>query len=312
MPQTSTAFVSYSWDSDDHKVWVRSLSARLRAEGVDVILDQWHVAPGDQLPEFMERAIRENSYVLIICTPRYKQRSDSRTGGAGYEGDIMTAEVLTAGNQRKFIPILRTGFWTEAAPSWLAGKYYIDLSEEPYSEAHFEDLLVTLRGERMAAPPLGTGSTAPRALASMASPPQPSTLEQPLRVTGIIADEVGVPRNDGTRGSALYLVPFRLSRRPSDEWASIFVETWNRPPRYTSMHRPGIANVQGDRLVLDGTTLEEVEKYHRDTLKIVVERTNEIYDEFQRARRERADAEDRQRQEHAEHARELSKRINFD
>ena len=59
------AFVSYSWDSDQHKKWVRELAARLRSDGVDVILDQWHLLPGDQIPEFMERSVRESNYVLI-------------------------------------------------------------------------------------------------------------------------------------------------------------------------------------------------------------------------------------------------------
>jgi hypothetical protein len=40
------------------------------------MLDQWATVPGDRLPHFMEKAIRENSYVLIICTPKYKEKSD--------------------------------------------------------------------------------------------------------------------------------------------------------------------------------------------------------------------------------------------
>jgi hypothetical protein len=43
-----------------------------------VTLDQWELQPGDQLPAFMERAVRENDYVLIVCTPLYKRRSDER------------------------------------------------------------------------------------------------------------------------------------------------------------------------------------------------------------------------------------------
>ncbi|HEX6370325.1 MAG TPA: toll/interleukin-1 receptor domain-containing protein [Longimicrobium sp.] len=308
-----TAFVSYSWDSDDHKQWVRSLAERLRGDGVDVTLDLWHLAPGDQLPEFMERAIRGNDYVLIVCTPRYKARSDSRTGGAGYEGDIMSAEVLTLRNQRKFIPIHRSGSWAEAAPSWLAGKYYIDLQGDPYSETQYNDLVVTLRGERTKAPPL-----VPRSVTSKSSPvlPEPTSApaspEEPIRITGIIADGVGSPRNDGTRGGGLYSIPFRLSRQPDSDWASIFVATWDRPPRFTTMHRPGIARVYGDRVVLDGTTLEEIERYHRDTLKVVVERTNELYDEIQRERRRLAEAEQQRRREHEQHIRDMADRIRFD
>ena len=110
-----TAFVSYSWDDDLHREWVRKLAERLRADGVDVSIDSWSTVPGDQLPAFMERAIRDNDFVVIVCTPRYKHRSDAREGGVGYEGDIMTAEVLSSQDHRKFVPVLRQGAWHEAA-----------------------------------------------------------------------------------------------------------------------------------------------------------------------------------------------------
>ena len=73
---TPSAFISYSWDNDAHKGWVRTLGERLREDGVDVILDRWATVPGNQLPVSWSEAIRENQFVVIICTPRYKSRSD--------------------------------------------------------------------------------------------------------------------------------------------------------------------------------------------------------------------------------------------
>jgi hypothetical protein len=100
-----TVFLSYSWDNEEHKAWVKKLAARLRSDGVSVVLDQWELQPGDRLPIFMEAAIRENDFVLIVCTPHYKERSEARQGGVGYEGDIMTGELLGTRNERKFIPL---------------------------------------------------------------------------------------------------------------------------------------------------------------------------------------------------------------
>jgi len=134
---TPKAFISYSWDDEPHKDWVKALAARLRGEDVDVTLDRWAVAPGDQLPRFMETAVRENEFVLIVLTPNYKLKSDGRKGGVGYEGDIMTGEVFAGKDPRKFIPILRSGAWDESSPSWLGGKYGIDLSGDLYSEVHY-------------------------------------------------------------------------------------------------------------------------------------------------------------------------------
>ncbi len=276
-----TAFVSYSWDDDDHKVWARQLAERLRSDGVAATLDQWATVPGDQLPEFMERAVASNDFVLILCTPRYKDRSEKRVGGVGYEGDIITAELLQKRNHRKFIPILRRGDWAQAAPSWLAGKYYIDLRDGPNYEAQYQDLLSTVLGARPHMPPVGEPLRTSATPSGPPPQPPPHEPDEPVRIVGVIADEVTEPRNDGTRGSALYAVPFRLSRRVSPDWAEVFQHVWDRPPRWTSMHRPGIARVHGDRIILDGTTIEEVQRYHRETLVLCVQETNRIIAEHE-------------------------------
>jgi hypothetical protein len=148
-------FISYSWDSENHKKWVRDFAARLRGHGIDVILDQWEVVPGDQLPSFMEQSVMKSDFVLCICTPRYQEKTNNRTGGVVYEEDIITGELYRSQDQRKFIPILRTGNWEASAPIWMGGKSYIDLQGDPYSEKKYTDLLRTLHNMREGAPPIG-------------------------------------------------------------------------------------------------------------------------------------------------------------
>lgn len=306
-------FISYSWDNDDHKNWVRELATRLRSDGIDVTLDQWHLVPGDQLPEFMERSIRESDYVLIVCTHKYKERSNNRRGGVGYEGDIITAEFMATRNHRKFIPILRQQPWENSAPNWLLGKYYIDLSASPYPQIFYDDLLTTLSGTREKAPPVGaaTRGNASTNKISGKSKAEISTDFEPIQITGIVADQVGVPRNDGTRGSALYRVPFRLTQQPPREWAELFVNNWNRPPRFTTMHRPGIASVVGDTVVLDGTTVEEVKDYHRDTLVLVIQETNKHYKEFIERRQKAIEREQEQLKTYKQKVDDISNQIKF-
>jgi hypothetical protein len=222
----------------------------------------------------------------------------------------MTAEVMTTRNQRKFIPILRAGTWTEAAASWLAGKYYVDLSANPYSESPFDDLLTTLRGTRPKAPPLGAP---PIRTPSPSAPAVPTVRAfEPLRIIGVVVDEVGAPRSDGTPGSALYVVPFQLSRQPPSGWAEIFVACWDNPPHWTGMHRPGIASVCGDRITLDGTTVPEVERYHRETLVLALNDANKQFAELD-AKRHRAEEAERLRlEEHKKSVSDVAKRLKFD
>jgi hypothetical protein len=150
-----TVFISYSWDDEAHKGRVKQLATQLRADGVDARLDHWYAVPGDQLPQFMEREIRDNDYVIIVCTPKYKEKSDKRIGGVGYEGDIMTGEVFTGKNDRKFIPVLAKGSWAESAASWLRGKSYIDLSTDAQYATGYQELRATIFGTRTQPPPLG-------------------------------------------------------------------------------------------------------------------------------------------------------------
>ena len=138
-------FISYSWDDDAHKKWVRDFAVRLRQNGIDVILDQWDSGFGDNLVKFMEWAVRESDYVLCICTPRYQEKSDLEIGGVGYEGYIMTAQFYYEKNKRKYIPVLRNGEWMKAAPAWLSGLVYADLRGNPYSVKTFEELLFMLK-----------------------------------------------------------------------------------------------------------------------------------------------------------------------
>ena len=307
MSSTSpTAFISYSWDSDKHRDWVQDLARRLRNDGVDVKLDQWDMAPGDQLAEFMEHGIRDHDFVVIICTPKYRERSDSREGGVGYEGHVMTAELMTDQNERKFIPVWRSGTWKEAAPTWLAGKYRIDLTGDPYDDREYGDLLVTLRGDRQPAPPVGQRAPKPARTHREEAARLPSADNsgaagqfEDIRITRLIVEEVTEPRNDGTRGSGLYTLPFQLSATPPRVWGAMFVRHWDRPRRFTMMHRPGIARVNGTKIVLGGTTIEEVKDHHRDTLKLAVDETNREYrasvEEAERKSRAEGEASERHR-----------------
>ena len=149
---TWKVFISYSWDSEDHKAWVLDFATRLRGDGIDTILDQTHLLLGGRTPEFMERSVRDSRSVLVICTEGYKRRFDARTGGAGYEGHIITAEILSSAGTNKFIPVLRRGNWTNAVPTALGGIYGIDLSTE--SVEKYRELVRHLRGINNV-PPVG-------------------------------------------------------------------------------------------------------------------------------------------------------------
>jgi TIR domain-containing protein len=316
-----SVFVSYSWDSESHKVWVKELCSRLREDGIDVTLDQWEVAPGDQLPAFMEQSIQGSDFVLIVCTPRYKEKADKRIGGVGFEENIITGEAAGKLKDRKFIPVLAKGEWESAAPTWVLGKAFIDLRGDGMPQPKYEDLLITLHEQRESPPPIGKGPVRRHAAPKKPKEGDPqkhsrfkirSVELEEIRITEILADDVSQPRNDGTRGSALYAVPFQLSRTPSSIWKKAFLQTWEHPPTWTSMHRPGIARIQGDRIILDGTTLEEVERYHQTTLLQAVSAANSVEAQIQAASLKQEALQGKKSEEHRKSVKEAAKRIKFD
>src|SRR5260221_12606987 len=99
------AFISYSHDSQAHKKWVLELATRLRNTGIDAILDQSELGPGDDLPHFMERHLASADRVLMICTDQYVEKANAGAGGVGYEKMIVTADFLKTIDSNKVISI---------------------------------------------------------------------------------------------------------------------------------------------------------------------------------------------------------------
>jgi hypothetical protein len=104
---TPTAFISYSQDSLAHKAWVLKLASDLRANGVDVVLDQWDLVPGQDITLFMQRGISECARAILVCSGPYVAKAEKGVGGVGYERLIVTAEMVANIDTTKFIPILR-------------------------------------------------------------------------------------------------------------------------------------------------------------------------------------------------------------
>jgi hypothetical protein len=63
--------------------------------------------------------------------------------------------------------------------------------------------------------------------------------------------------------------------------------------------------------VLTGTTIEEVQKTHRKTLKIVVDKVNNEIAEFVKKRRAAEQVKAEQSQQHQENVRRIADDLNF-
>ena len=156
MAEHPKVFISYSHDSPEHRRWVSELGAKLRHNGVDAILDQWDLGPGDDVTQFMERGIMDSDRVLVVCTDQYVRKANAAEGGVGYERMIVTAQLVQDLGTNKFIPIIRQVSGQEKTPTFLGTRVYIDFRNDNQFDAEFDQLVHELHRIPVAEkPPLG-------------------------------------------------------------------------------------------------------------------------------------------------------------
>jgi hypothetical protein len=140
----SNVFISYSHDSSDHREKVLALSERLRADGIETLLDQYmNGSPPEGWPRWMLDQLDAADFVLVICTETYYRRFrghevPGKGKGVDWEGALITQELYQARSKTlKFVPI----FLSAAVEGWIpeplrAGNYYALTSESAYQSLY--------------------------------------------------------------------------------------------------------------------------------------------------------------------------------
>lgn len=134
-------FISYSHDNEDHKNWVIQIGTRLRSNGVDVILDAWNTKLGSNLAIFMEQGLSKSERVICVCSEKYVSKANEGKGGAGYEKQIMTSELITDQNTEWVIPLIVNNPSKKKTPIFLGSRKYISFEDPKLYEAKYEELL---------------------------------------------------------------------------------------------------------------------------------------------------------------------------
>jgi hypothetical protein len=188
-------FISYSHDSAKHKKWVLDFATTLRNRGIDAVLDQWDLKPGDDLPHFMETELAMCDYSIIICTETYVKKANAGEGGTGYEKMIVTSSLLSKIDDNKIIPIVRQSS-DPVLPTFLKSKIYINFSKDSEEEYSLDELLRTiLNAPLFKKPEIGI------------SPFTPLTGSKPDRTAdGVKAVMIVIAKASGNSGSVLLTI----------------------------------------------------------------------------------------------------------
>jgi hypothetical protein len=107
-----TAFLSYSHDSKYHIAAAIALADRLSREGVVTSLDKYQDSPPEGWPKWMDRQVRNASFVIVVCTEGYKVKYEnpgSASGGRGakWESLLAVQRLYEAGGfNERLVPVL--------------------------------------------------------------------------------------------------------------------------------------------------------------------------------------------------------------
>lgn len=149
-------FISYSHDSQAHKDWVLKLATRLVANGIDVVLDQWDLTLGSDLPRFMESGLTSVERVIAICSDNYTQKANAGQGGVGYEKMILTAQLMEQITGDRIVPVIRDNSSQTPLPIFLGARVFVDFRDDLMYESKYAELLRDLHGQQIKPrPPLG-------------------------------------------------------------------------------------------------------------------------------------------------------------
>lgn len=175
-------FISYSHDSDEHADRVLALADRLRAEGVDVALDQYEVSPPEGWPSWMEFQVRQSDFVLVVCTEIYLRRAERREEpgkglGVTFESTLSLQHLYDLGMRNtRFIPVVFEDGAIAYIPTPLRGATRYNVG----TEQGYQGLYRHLTGQAEAAAPcVGELRQLPRRERQRRSPPQIPGTESP-------------------------------------------------------------------------------------------------------------------------------------
>ncbi|HHC5062329.1 SEFIR domain-containing protein [Aeromonas veronii] len=141
-------FISYSWDSEEHQLWVVELANKLRECGIDANIDLFIIhQETTNLNKMMVKEIRESDHVIVVLTREYKDKVDNWQGGVSFESDLLLPSLIGESADKLIFIMKHNGDYKTVFPFQYNGYYAIDFTDSSKSSMRFKELLHRIKGE---------------------------------------------------------------------------------------------------------------------------------------------------------------------
>ncbi len=143
-------FISYSHDDNPHQERVHSLAERLRADGINVIIDRDRLpgGPPEGWPMWSEAQVRNTERVLVVCSAAYRRRYDGKEAPGTGLGSVWEARAIhqalydTGGINERFRVVLVAEDDSGEIPEQLKAYHRFPV----FRQAGYQELLAWLQG----------------------------------------------------------------------------------------------------------------------------------------------------------------------
>lgn len=140
-------FVTYAWENEQHNDTVIAFVNFLREKGYDASMDRKKTQEETAINfnQMMVDGIRNTDKVIVILSPKYKERADEAKGGVGFEFSIILEQLKSTNNKFIFVSFGKSHF-NDITPLAISGREILDLKKEQ-DEHHFNNLFAKLESK---------------------------------------------------------------------------------------------------------------------------------------------------------------------
>jgi hypothetical protein len=142
-------FVTYAWESNEHNDKIISFVDFLRKKGFEATMDRLvtQKETATNFNKMMVTSIHQADKVIVVLSPKYKEKADSFEGGVGTEFQIILEEIKTKLNKFIFVSFGDNKI-DKIVPTGITGREILDLKKDQ-DENNFNDLFSKIQSKNI-------------------------------------------------------------------------------------------------------------------------------------------------------------------